>query len=351
MFTGFGSSIFGGGPFDARPNNKFEDYFRCYPVSMMPDNIRKDDANYGGKIFLPSSALNKLTMLHIRYPMLFELKNEAEDVQTHSGVLEFVAEEGRVYIPQWMMTTLKISPGMLLKVSNCDLPLGSFVKIEPQSTDFLDISDPKAVLENVLRKFSTLTVNDIIEINYNDTIYGIRVLETKPDSQHTGICVVETDLETDFAPPVGYVEPEYTPRVIKPDNVPVSKSAGAATMAKSINYANIVGEAVLSTNKSFAGSGQKISGKSIENSKKEYNIDELDSNAPPVPLDLPQNQLFFGFPVTLPTEEEKEEGETVESAYGGTGQTLRESRKRKDKNMDRPALKNHSRSPDYIEID
>ena len=43
IWVGFGSSGF--------PSNKFEEYFRCYPIAMMPDLIRKDDANYGGKIF------------------------------------------------------------------------------------------------------------------------------------------------------------------------------------------------------------------------------------------------------------------------------------------------------------
>lgn len=312
---------------------------------MMPDNIRKDDANFGGKIFLPPSALSKLTMLHIRYPMLFELSNDAAKKQTHSGVLEFVAEEGRVYLPQWMMNTLEINPGMLLKVSNCDLPLGSFVKIEPQSVDFLEILDPKAVLENVLRNFSTLSVDDVIEINYNDTIYGIRVLEAKPAN---GICVVETDLETDFAPPVGYVEPEYKPTAIKPAGA-VSRGAGAATMAKSINYANIVGEAS-QTGPKFHGTGSKVSGKSVEVDRKEFHIDDLDPNAPAVPLPLPENQLFFGFPVQPPAEQETEEQQTT-NVFSGEGQSLRQSKKRKEKNTGHPSLKNHSRSPDYIEID
>ncbi|KAK6464453.1 ubiquitin fusion degradation protein UFD1-domain-containing protein [Scheffersomyces coipomensis] len=365
MFSGFGATVFGGG-FSSPMSNKFEDFFRCYPVAMMPDHIRKDDANFGGKIFLPPSALNKLTMLHIRYPMLFELSNEAKEVKTHSGVLEFVAEEGRVYIPQWMMTTLKVSPGQLLKVSNCDLPLGSFVKIEPQSVDFLDISDPKAVLENVLRKFSTLTVNDIIEINYNDSIYGIKVLETKPDSNTKGICVVETDLETDFAPPVGYVEPEYKPVPKKPstpiDPASVNRGAGAATMAKSINYAQIVAEASKPGSDSFHGSGQKLSGKPTEEIQTNYKIDDLDPEAPPAPLNLPDNQLFFGFPVVLPSAEDVENdtdnnpddtasNTDAESAFSGAGQSLRQSKKRKDKNSSYPSLKNYSRSPDYIEID
>lgn len=363
MFSGFGSSIYGSGfGSSGFPSNKFEEYFRCYPIAMMPDLIRKDDANYGGKIFLPPSALNKLTMLHIRYPMLFEIKNEQNEKLTHSGVLEFIAEEGRTYLPQWMMNTLELTPGSLIKITNCDLNLGKFVKIEPQSVDFLDISDPKAVLENVLRKFSTLTVNDIIEVNYNDAIYGIRVLEVKPDSTSKGICVVETDLETDFALPVGYVEPEYKPKTVEPLSKPidpskVNKSAGAATMAKSINYAKLVAEAGKTTK--FSGSGQKLSGKSIDMDKnqstKNYRIDDLDPDAPPVPLSLPENQLFFGFPVVLPTQEEIDEESKEElkkqQAFSGSGQSLRQSKKRKDKNTNYPSLKNHTRSPDAIEID
>lgn len=350
MFNGFGSSMFG---LFAPVNTTFEDYFRCYPIAMMPDNIRKDDANYGGKIFLPPSALNKLTMLHIRYPMLFELVNEADTKLTHSGVLEFVAEEGRAYIPQWMMASLNIQPGGLLRISSCDLPLGKFVKIEPQLVDFLDISDPKAVLENVLRKFSTLTVGDIIEINYNDTIYGIKVLEAKPENTSLGICVVETDLETDFAPPVGYVEPEYKPQAQRIAATPidpskVNRSAGAGTMSRSINYAQLVAEASDST--SFKGLGVKLSGKQTEQKTKSYSIDDLDPDAAPVPLNLPDNQLFFGFPVVLPTPEATDDEKPETTAFSGTGQSLR-TKKRKDNTTAFPSLKNHLRSPDVIEID
>lgn len=288
--------------------------------------------------------------------MLFELTNEDARVKTHSGVLEFIAEEGRVYIPQWMMKTLKLNPGQILKCSSCDLPLGNFVKIEPQSTDFLDITDPKAVLENVLRKFSTLTVEDIIEVNYNDTTYAIKVLEVKPDQNSHGICVVETDLETDFAPPVGYIEPEYTPKATKNANTLLdpskfNKAAGAATMAKSINYAKLVAEG--SKNNTFQGSGQKVSGKPISDSVKSYKLDDIDINAPPVALNLPSNQLFFGFPITLSTPEATDDDESTIKidAFSGTGQSLRQSKKRKDENKSHPSLKNHTRSPEYIEID
>ena len=62
----------------------------------------RTSVNYGGKVFLPPSALDKLTRLHIAYPMLFQLINGNAGKQTHAGVLEFIAEEGRIYLPQWV---------------------------------------------------------------------------------------------------------------------------------------------------------------------------------------------------------------------------------------------------------
>ena len=40
--------------------------------------------------------------LHIDYPMLFELRNAAAERVSHCGVLEFIAEEGMIYMPYWV---------------------------------------------------------------------------------------------------------------------------------------------------------------------------------------------------------------------------------------------------------
>ena len=83
---------------------RFDEYFRCYPVAMMP-GPEQESANHGGKVFMPASALEKLTRLHITYPMLFELINGAKERTTHAGVLEFIAEEGKIYLPFWVRST------------------------------------------------------------------------------------------------------------------------------------------------------------------------------------------------------------------------------------------------------
>lgn len=61
-------------------------------------------------------------------------------------------------------------------------------------------------LEQALRNFSALTQGDIIEISYNSIVFGLLVMETSPGGE--GISVLDTDLEVDFAAPLGYVEPE-----------------------------------------------------------------------------------------------------------------------------------------------
>lgn len=44
--------------------------------------------------------------LRIDYPMLFEVHNPSTSRTSHCGVLEFVAEEGMVYMPYWVCSTV-----------------------------------------------------------------------------------------------------------------------------------------------------------------------------------------------------------------------------------------------------
>ena len=44
-----------------------------------------------------------------------------------------------------MMKNLLLQEGDLVQVDNMSLPIATFAKFQPQHTDFLDISNPKAV--------------------------------------------------------------------------------------------------------------------------------------------------------------------------------------------------------------
>ncbi|XP_069698965.1 ubiquitin recognition factor in ER-associated degradation protein 1 [Periplaneta americana] len=186
----------------------FNTQYKCYSVSMLPGNERHD-VERGGKIIMPPSALDQLTRLNIVYPMLFKLTNKRTNRITHCGVLEFVADEGKVYLPYWMMHNLLLEEGDFLQIESVSLPVATFSRFQPQSIDFLDITNPKAVLENGLRSFACLTTGDVIAIKYNQRIYELCVLETKPGN---AVSIIECDMNVEFAPPVGYKEPERVKR-------------------------------------------------------------------------------------------------------------------------------------------
>ena len=99
----------------------FNTQYRCYPVAMLPGSERSD-VEGGGKIIMPPSALDQLTRLNIVYPMLFKLTNRRIDKTTHCGVLEFVADEGKIYIPYWMMQNLMVEEGGLVQVRTSSQP-------------------------------------------------------------------------------------------------------------------------------------------------------------------------------------------------------------------------------------
>ncbi|KAK9671899.1 hypothetical protein RND81_12G062700 [Saponaria officinalis] len=179
----------------------FEQSYRCYPASF----IEKPQIESGDKIIMPPSALDRLASLHIDYPMLFELSNDDANRISHCGVLEFIAEEGLIYMPYWMMENMLLHEGDIVRVKNVTLPKGKYVKLQPHTKDFLDISNPKAILETTLRNYSCLTTGDSIMVAYNNKKYYIDIVETKPSN---AISIIETDCEVDFAPPLDYVEPE-----------------------------------------------------------------------------------------------------------------------------------------------
>jgi ubiquitin fusion degradation protein 1 len=227
--------------------------------------LGREDLEKGNKIILPQSALDHLARLNISYPMLFEIANPPHQRRTHGGVQEFIAEEGTCYLPYWMMQNLLLKEGDLIRVTNTTLQKGTFVKLQPVKSDFLDIHNPRAVLENSLRNFATLTVGDSIVINYNQKTYEIEVVECKPTQ---AISIIEADVNVDFAPPKDYQEPER----------PVAASSSSFT-AKVEEAAEPAAPPPEQGPKLFGGQGQRVDGKAI---KTPQASPALGPSAPPV---------------------------------------------------------------------
>ncbi|KJZ80386.1 hypothetical protein HIM_00236 [Hirsutella minnesotensis 3608] len=333
---------------------RFDEYYRCYPVIMAPGSERPE-LNYGSKIILPPSALDKVSKLHVQWPLLMEMINGEKGRHSHAGVLEFIAEEGRAYIPQWMMVTLGMDVGDMIQIRTTSLELAKMVKLQPQSVSFLEISDPKAVLERAFRNFAALTKGDVFNFEYNDEIFDVAVLDVKPETDKMGVCMIETDVSVDFAPPVGYVEPEKQSGTSTPRSTRAGVPAGGVlhsqgTMAQAINY-NAIAPSVTSTTTKFLGEGQRLAKKGSKNpTPKPATPVPVDPTAAPkrwngaaAPLRLAPNKLFFGYevkPVKTDEDKEKEKEEAKKPHFAGQGQSLRGTVKRKGESDDK------SKAPD-----
>ncbi|KII70381.1 Ubiquitin fusion degradation protein 1 [Thelohanellus kitauei] len=164
-------------PHSIHPRRRFYAKFRVRSVASLGN---KEHLETGGRILMPPSSVQALSELYIANPWIFCLTNPKNGLRTHCGVLEFTADEGR------FMTNLQLLAGQIVELYSVSLPDARFAKFQPQSVDFLNITNPRAILEKALRSYACLTVGDIISISYGE----------KED----------LNSEVDFEPPVGYVE-------------------------------------------------------------------------------------------------------------------------------------------------
>lgn len=255
------------------------------------------------------------------------------------------------------MQTLLLDVGDMIQIKTTSLELARLVKLQPQSTNFLDISDPKAVLERAFRNFAALTKGDVFNFEYNDTVYDVAVLEVKPETEKMGVCMIETDVSVDFAPPVGYVEPTRaagsgtsTPRSVRGGGLPAGGLLHSqGTMAQAINYSCIAPSSAAAQATNFYGEGNRIGGKKSSKAPTpkpatpiagtSANNKDASNAAPtrrrtngPLPLRLPPNKLFLGYeiiPFKSQEQKEKENKQAQRPHFAGQGQTLRGGVKKK----------------------
>ncbi|UJR15309.1 hypothetical protein I4U23_002262 [Adineta vaga] len=224
-------------------DNQFHAIYQCYSPAFLSDRERTNIES-GGKILLPEPALEQL--INQTGIMLFKLKNPKRNRITHCGVLEFVpSNEPVCYVPYWMMRHLSLNEGDEIHLESVSaLPPATFARFQPQSKEFLDLTNPKAVLEKVLRDFSCLTKGDVISINYLNRNYELAVLELKPTDV---VSIIECDMEVDFAPSADQIESKSS--LLTNNDQILSKSP--------------------STFAPFHGQGNRLNGKVKENDQQE----------------------------------------------------------------------------------
>eukprot|EP00928_Gymnodinium_smaydae_P040375 TRINITY_DN27383_c0_g1_i1.p1 TRINITY_DN27383_c0_g1~~TRINITY_DN27383_c0_g1_i1.p1 ORF type:complete len:460 (+),score=106.01 TRINITY_DN27383_c0_g1_i1:184-1563(+) len=187
--------FFQGGLFDWGP--RFSCELKCYP----PAFAGKGDLENGNRLILPPSVLRRMQELNIQAePMLFEVADLDGRRRTHAGVSEFVAPEDVCYAPLWLLRHLGAAEdGHILRISSKPLPRATYVRFRPANVALLRVYNPRALLECGLRNFVAFTDGDAFAVEYNGKQYGLEVLEVHPGG---AACVVDTDVQVDFATPL-----------------------------------------------------------------------------------------------------------------------------------------------------
>lgn len=269
------------------------------------------------------------------------------------------------------MQTLQLDVGDMIQIKSTSLELAKMVKLQPQSTNFLEISDPKAVLEKAFRNFATLTKGDVFNFEYNDEVYEVAVLEVKPETEKMGVCMIETDVSVEFAPPVGYVEPQKGSGTSTPRSTVGGLPVGGmmhpqGTMAQSINYDAIAPNSTTAAagaravSSHFISEGHKLNakkGSKAPTPKPSTPVPGTSSRAVPIPprrtngpmpLRLPPNKLFFGYeikPLKTDADKEAEKENASKPHFAGQGQTLRGVVKKKGDGEDKDKGKAPEKKP------
>jgi ubiquitin fusion degradation protein 1 len=144
----------------------------------------------------------------------------------------------------------------LVSVKNVSLSKATFVKFRAQSVEFLEVSNPRALLEVTLRKYTCLTVGDIICIPRGRKHFYLEVREVQPNGAAS---IIETDCNVDFEEPVGYKESKYAQYEKKTEEAPKYEPA-VRTLQKARADDD---ESDAKSNKftPFAGAAKRIDGK------------------------------------------------------------------------------------------
>ncbi|XP_022161685.1 ubiquitin recognition factor in ER-associated degradation protein 1-like [Myzus persicae] len=210
-----------------------------------------------------------------------------------------------------MMKNILLDEGDMVQVESVSLEVATFSKFQPQNSEFLDITNPKAVLENCLRNFACLTTGDVIAIKYNQKIYEMCVLETKPGN---AVSIIECDMNVEFAAPVGYQEPTH-----------MKKPAEEEMM---VDPADLMPEPTGFI--AFKGSGNRLDGK-----KKKDNSDDQSNQVRAVyqrgipDYDYNIGTIQFIRNIRSVNKDKEDENQEGFKPFAGSGSVLKKKKKKK----------------------
>ena len=185
--------------------------------SLSEDNIK--NLKYSGKMLLPPSVLHDVDkMKHKEFPLFFNVKNKDTEFGRVCAVQEFTASPGTCNIPYYIMNEIGIfEEGNEVVIELASPVKGSYVKLQPHQKEFIQLSDPKALLEQIMSQdYPVVTENHTIAINHKalNRIFYIDIIKTEPGPV---IQIINTDINVEFDVPLDAVNDVSEATVMEED--------------------------------------------------------------------------------------------------------------------------------------
>jgi len=139
------------------------------------------------RIIVPQSLISDSTLL------IFSLQYNGKKICC--GTKDFT-HTNSIYVPNWVMEYLKITDGTPILIESTKLSKATFVNFTV-SKSFLQLSNPKVILEYYLRDYMVLNLHQTITIDYLNKKYTIKVAKLEPKDY---VCINEADVNFILSP-------------------------------------------------------------------------------------------------------------------------------------------------------
>lgn len=151
-----------------------------------------------------------------------QIKNKSNKQSIVCAVHEYTESPGIIFIPSRLMNSIGLDAGdEVLVTQKTNIPKGEYIKIKPFETAFIELSNPKVVLEKCISEhYPILSLGEVISLKFNKKEYHIEIIATKPG---TVIQTTNCDINVDFDKPVDYTEDESDQAETKMENEVIGK--------------------------------------------------------------------------------------------------------------------------------
>ncbi|KAH3756088.1 Ubiquitin fusion degradation UFD1 family protein [Pelomyxa schiedti] len=196
---------------ESDPNAALTITLQVFSAAMNPKHEESPmNLELADKFILPPSVLDSIVSRRIAMPIVFRVESPSPNsaaktsLFTHGSALEFTSPEGIAYLPFWMMNKLLIQEGDSAIFSTVTLPRGSSVVLQPLSAEWVRLGSPKAILEEHLSRFQSLSTGDVIHIPYQGHTLPLNVVSVSSETTEEipAVIIAETDLTINLLPPV-----------------------------------------------------------------------------------------------------------------------------------------------------